>query len=236
VNQRISLQPTFVLHSRHYGDSSLILEALTQDYGRVSLLAKGHRKKIIGGPQVLSEMLVSWSGRGEMKTLTAAESVKSGGQLLGRQLYAALYINELLIRLLPKYDAHPQLFQHYRELIPELARRQDFEPLLRQFELHLLTELGYALDLSHDAIDGTEIEASSVYRFVLEQGLVPVNGNEKLGLNNFLGADIHAIAAADFSDIATRRAAKRLLRLALAPLLGPRPLKSRELFSQRKAL
>jgi DNA repair protein RecO (recombination protein O) len=234
VNQRVSLQPAFVLHSRQFGDSSLILEVLTKDFGRVSLLAKGYRKKIVGGPQIFTEMLVSWSGRGEMKTLTTAETVKSAGQLIGRQLYAALYINEILVRLLPKYDAHPQMFQYYQRLIPELARQQDFEPVLRGFELHLLAELGYALNLSHNAIDGTKIEPNRVYRYVSEQGLVPVDVADKTNTETFLGADIQAIVTADYRDIATRRAAKRLVRLALAPLLGARPLKSRELFSQRQ--
>lgn len=238
MNARVSLQPVFVLHNRYYGDSSLILEALTRDYGRVSLLAKGYRKKPGNTLQVLAELLVSWSGRGELKTLTAVESPKASSNLAGRQLYAALYVNELLMRLLPKHDAHPQVFACYQTLLSQLASQEDFEPVLREFELHLLADLGYALNLSADAVNAEPLQSESVYRYVNEEGFFLLIGNNSEGSkgDHFLGVDILAIAAGDYTKLETRRAAKRLMRLALAPLLGTKPLKSRELFAQVSTL
>ena len=232
MQQRITLQPTFILHSRHYGDTSLILEAFTRDYGRMTLVAKGYRKKRQHDAKPFSLLLVSWTGRGEMKTLTAAESSNTCALPAGRQLYAALYVNEVLQRLLPKNDAHPTLFDYYCQLIPNLAVQQDFEPQLRQFELQLLSELGYALDLRCNASDGGAIEPRTYYRYVSEAGFFPDSGNQANNRESFLGEDLLAIGAGDFSTLEVRRAAKRLSRLALAPLLGGRPLKSRELFYQ----
>ena len=236
MNARVSLQPVFVLHNRQYGDSSLILEVLSRDYGRLSLVAKGYRKKHGNTLQVFAALLVSWTGRSELKTLTAAETQTSINNLAGRQLYAALYVNELLIRLLPKHDAHPQIFEYYQTLLPALAREQDFEPVLRSFELHLLADLGYAINLSGDALNGDPLQSDAVYRYVNEEGfyLSIVSGSESAKADHFLGADILAIGMGDYTKLETRRAAKRLMRLALAPLLGNKPLKSRELFAQTK--
>jgi len=232
MNSRVSLQPAFILHSRHYGDSSVILELLTQDFGRISVLAKGFRKKRGVVLQSYTNQLVSWSGRGEMKTLTAIENRSTSPNLLGQQLYAALYVNEILLRLLPKFDPHPELFAYYEIFIPTLAQSHDLEAKLRLFEYKLLSELGYALNLQQDCAAGEMIDANQCYRFIPESGFFPVIETEISGADLFLGAELQAIAAGEFQDQSVRRSAKRLSRLALAPLLGNRPLKSRELFYQ----
>jgi len=229
---RVNLQPSYILHSRHYGDTSLILDLFSRDFGRLAVVAKGYRSKRQHSAHPFSALLTSWSGRGEMKTLISFENTKPSPALSGRQLYAALYINEILQRLLPKNDPHPTLFDYYQELLPNLVALQDFEPLLRQFELRLLSELGYALDLSCDAADYNAIQPSKRYRYVPETGFYGTTNSEDNNQDIFFGEDLLAIAASDFSTLAVRRAAKRLSRMALAPLLGGRPLKSRELFYQ----
>ena len=232
MTQRVTLQPGFILHSHHYGDSSLIVEAFSQDYGRINLLAKGYRKKRPNALQPYCPLLLSWSGRGELKTIIAVETNGPQPGLQGNQLFAAFYLNEILQRLLPKFDAHPQLFHYYQGLLSALAATADFEPLLRQFELTLLRELGYALDLTSDANDGTAIQAHSAYRYLPEHGFLKVAESEKSTEGIFVGSDLLAIAANQLNTLDIRRAAKRLTRLALSPLLGNKPLKSRELFKQ----
>ena len=81
VNQqshRVSLQAAFILHGRDFRDTSRLLDVFTQDFGRVSLVAKGarsSRSKLQGILQPFSPLVISWSGKGEVQTLTVAESV-----------------------------------------------------------------------------------------------------------------------------------------------------------------
>ena len=232
MDARIALQPAFVLHNRQYGDSSLIVEVFTKDFGRISLLAKGYRsqKKRSQNLQAFSELTLSWSGRGELKTLTAIESSISKGIFVGARLYAGLYVNELLMRLLQKSDAHPEIYRDYCQLLSELHAENDAEPYLRRFEFRLLAELGYAIDCQSEAESGDDIRSGQVYRYIADQGFYPIADSGEQKREAFMGEDLLLIARGDFSSLSSKRAAKRLVRLAMAPHLGSKPLKSRELF------
>ncbi len=229
---RVALQPCFVLHGRQYGDTSLIVELFTKDYGRVSLLAKGYRsqKKRSQNLQAFNELMVSWQGRGELKTLTAIESSIVPKQLVGVRLYSGLYVNELLMRLLQKADAHSELYQDYANLLYDIHSDKDIEISLRKFEFKLLAELGYALDCEMEADTDQKIQADQVYRYIADQGFFPAANYDQQKREMFVGEDLLNIAAGKFESLASKRAAKRLVRLALAPHLGDKPLKSRELF------
>ncbi len=229
---RVALQPCFVLHSRQYGDTSLIVELFTKDYGRISLLAKGYRsqKKRSQNLQAFNELMVSWQGRGELKTLTAIESSIVPKQLVGVRLYSGLYVNELLMRLLQKADAHSELYQDYANLLYDIHSDKDIEISLRKFEFKLLAELGYALDCEMEADTDQKIQADQVYRYIADQGFFPAANYDQQKREMFVGEDLLNIAAGKFESLASKRAAKRLVRLALAPHLGDKPLKSRELF------
>ena len=180
-------------------------------------------------------MAVAWSGRSALKNLTRAESLPTQPGLLGgRALYAGFYANELLLRLLPEADPHPRLYRIYQFLLEELAVQTrsgggDVEPQLRRFELGLLGELGYGLCLDRTA-GGDAVEADAGYHFVAGLGLVPVEAGGNSPGEPLRGRDLLAMAANDYRDVQVRRCAKRLLRAALAEQLGPRPLRSRELF------
>ena len=116
-------QPAFVLHRRAYRESSLLLDLLTRDFGRVGAVVRGARGAGRGQGfccQPLGALLVSWSGRGELKTLTAVERIGNAAEIGGERLYSALYVNEILVRLLPQHDAHPLLFDAYARLLAEL--------------------------------------------------------------------------------------------------------------------
>src|SRR5690606_14294657 len=148
----------------------------------------------------------------------------------GQALFGGLYLNELLIRLLPAEDAHPALFEHYLATLPALAAHRPLEPLLRAFEWRLLGELGYGFALETD-IAGRPVEPRRLYRLLPDAGLEPVESFQP-GL--FSGAELLAMAEADWQVPGALAAAKRLMRQALAPHLAGRPLVSRELFMNMK--
>ena len=116
-SHRVSLQPAFILHGRDFRNTSRLLDVFTLDYGRVTLVAKGvrtSRSKLQGVLEPFSPLIISWSGKGDVQTLTGAESVKNSISLLGKQVMSAYYINELLQRLMTVHDPHSDLFEIYR--------------------------------------------------------------------------------------------------------------------------
>lgn len=229
---RIERQPAFVLHRRAYRESSLLLDVLTRDHGRIGLVARSARASKKGQGSLLQpfqSLLVSWSGRGDLKTLTAVERAEGLPLIAGERLYSALYINELLVRALAAADAHEPVFEAYAALLPGLAESPDHEPLLREFELRLLRELGYALDLAYEASGGECLEPAAHYAFDPAMGFVP-QPVDLDATHAFPGWALLSIGRGDYADVRTRKLAKRLLREALAAAVGDRPLRSREYF------
>lgn len=234
---RIERQPAFVLHARPYRESSLLLELLTRDHGRVGAVARSARASRKGLGSVLQpfqSLLVSWAGRGELKTLTAAERWHPLPPVSGERLFSALYLNELLLRALAPQDPHPPIYEAYAALLPGLADAPEIESLLRGFELGLLRELGYALDLCFEADTGEVLEPQGSYVFDPGSGFLRLRGTDTAE-DAYPGWALAAIAGADYGDPRTRALAKRLLREALVPVLGERPLRSREYFRRPRA-
>jgi DNA repair protein RecO (recombination protein O) len=236
---RVALQQAYVLHTRAYRDSSLLVELFTRDHGRISMVAKGvkggARRKTTGGSQVallqpFVPLLCSWSGRSGLKTSTGCEARGVAPGLSGRRLYCGLYLNELLSRLLHHYDAHEDLYDLYEESLQGLARDTAFDVLLRRFEYQLLEALGYGFDFTQEGPSGRAVSASGWYEFHAEQGLVAAAPQPNGDMPRFSGADLLAIARSDFTTTQVGKTAKRLMRQALATHLGGKPLKSRELF------
>jgi DNA repair protein RecO (recombination protein O) len=233
---RVDRQPAFVLHRRSYRETSLLLDLLTRDFGRVGVVARGARGSRRGpGPacQPFRPLVVSWSGRADLKTLTAVESVAAAPPIAGERLYSALYVNEVLVRALPQHDAHVRLFAAYAALLPELAATADVEPRLRGFEMLLLRELGYGLEFDRDGVTGGVLEPAGTYAFTPSVGFSAVH--EDPSVPRYPGWALAEIGREDFTRPQTRRYAKRLMREALAELLGHRPLRSRAYFLARPA-
>lgn len=233
INERVSLQPGYILHSRPYRDTSAMLEILTAEFGRLSLVAKGARRPSRKGGgsslQPFQPLLVSFSGRSDLKTLTAAETVGDAAALRGERLYSGLYLNELLVRLLHRHDPHPQLFAAYSSALKGLAAHGALDGLLRRFELALLEGLGYRLGFESCGASGEAIEGGTHYRFDADVGLVRCSPAHSQGASLYDGKSLLLMAAGEF-DGEARHAAKRLLREALAVHLGDKPLNSRSLF------
>lgn len=232
---RVEVQPAYVLHTRSYRDSSLLVELLSRDYGRVSLVAKGAKpgtRKKAGKPlQPFTPILASWLGKNSLKTLTQREMTSAIPALLGDSLYSGLYINELLIRVLQHEDPHPSLFDLYHRTLLSLGDERPVDVTLRHFELGLLEDLGYGIDLTTDSANGEPIIESRDYHYINQVGLVPIQGNVENVSASFRGKDLCQMAAGQYND-EVRQCAKRLLRQALAPLVGDKPLNSRSLFEQ----
>ena len=231
---KVSLQPGYILHSRAYRDTSALLEVFTPEHGRVSVVARGARRKARGGSggallQLFQPLLVSFTGRGELKTLTDREPAGKAYALRGDRLFSGLYINELLVRLLHRYDAHPTLFAGYGEALLELSSDEPLETVLRRFELSLLEELGYSFDLRSDGQSGEAVREGGWYHYHGDHGLVERVGVLDAERPAYAGADLLAIADGRLEGTAAQTA-KRLLRQALASHLGEAPLRSRDLF------
>ncbi|MBA1272174.1 DNA repair protein RecO [Stutzerimonas azotifigens] len=225
----MTAQAAFVLHSRPYKESSALVDLFTPQ-GRLRAVLRSARGRAGSLARPFVPLEVELRGRSELKTLARLEGVGLAHWLDGDALFSGLYLNELLIRLLPAEDAHPDLFEHYAATLPALAAKRPLEPLLRAFEWRLLSELGYGFALDHD-IQGQPVAADGLYRLMPDAGLEPV-GQFQPGL--FQGAELLAMAEADWQSPGALAAAKRLMRQALAPHLGGRPLVSRELFMNLK--
>lgn len=234
---RVQLQPSWLLHSRPYRDSSLLLDVFTADCGRLGLVARGVRRRSRGGSlgahlQPFRPLLLSFSGRGELQQLTAVEAPGAALGLAGERLFSGLYLNELLVRLLQRQDPHPELFACYGLTLEALAEAGEVAPHLRAFENQLLDTLGYHLQPDIDASSGETVQADRCYHFDPESGLWPAGVAQPGGAPVYPGHHLLAMARGDYRG-AVARSAKGLLRQALAVHLGDRPLRSRELFRAR---
>jgi DNA repair protein RecO (recombination protein O) len=239
--QRIEQQPCFVLHSYPWRETSLIVELFARDHGRVALVAKGASRpysQLRGVLMAFQPLLVDWSGGGEVKTLVRAEW--QGGQplLSGRALLCGYYLNELLVRLTAREDAHPALYAAYAAALHELARGAPLAPLLRRFELALLHELGYGTGLDAEADSGEPVQPGRDYLYIIERGPVALADATVSDTDAPLisGRSLLAMARGDFSALETLQQSKPLLRAVINHYLGGQPLQSRRVLKELQEL
>lgn len=236
----VYLQPAFILQQRKYRETSLIIDVLTRDFGRISLLARGVRKaksKTAGMLQPFIPLLVSYFGKAELKTLTGVErlagSAPTSGthpiqpfsEIKGLALYCGFYVNELVVCFLHKYDPHPEVFSDYGECLSALSLGINMEAALRLFELNLLEHAGYGLQLEHDD-NQRPIEPLKKYGFNVGQG--PVEAVDGV----FSGKTLQALSARELTDPQVLSEAKILMRTAIDVYLQGRELKSRAVINK----
>jgi DNA repair protein RecO (recombination protein O) len=228
---RVSAQPAYLIHTRAYRETSLIIDAFSENFGKVSLIAKGVRKKnsaTAAHLQPFRELSLSWQGRSELQTLTAVECIKAAEKLPGKAVFCGFYLNELLTFLLAKHDPHPDLYRYYKASLEHLKNPESQELALRYFELKLLEEIGYGLCLDSELSSGEEIVANQLYRYHPEEGATLLNsGNRDSAIHGETLLELHNRALNTSRSLFE---AKRLMRSIIGHRLGGRSLKSRELF------
>jgi DNA repair protein RecO (recombination protein O) len=229
--RRVQNEPVWLLHHRPYQDSSRILDLLSRDHGRLSLVARGSRSgksRLKGILRPFLPLQASWVSRSDLGTLTGAELRGAPTSLQGEALLSGYYANELLLHLVHRHDPQPEIFAIYGSTIESLSGGRNVAVKLRGFELDLLRLLGYALNLDHDTDTRAPLSAAQSYVYRPEQG--PAAAGDTSGSVTFSGSELIAIRERDFSRPETLRAAGRLLRDVIAFHLGGRELKSRRVF------
>ncbi|MFC5301116.1 DNA repair protein RecO [Azospira restricta] len=234
--QRVDAQPAWVLHAYPFRETSLIVEVFSRDHGRVALLARGARRPrsaLRGLLLAFQPLELGWAGKGEVQTLMKAEWVGGQPLLAGKALFCGYYLNELLLHLLPREDAHERLFAAYGETLRRFAdglREAD----LRRFEHALLAELGYGLTLTQDA-EGRPIDPEAHYAYEIERGATKLAqaGNSALSVR---GKTLLDLEHEDFSDPRSLQEAKQLMRALMAHYLGGQPLETRKIFMELQEL
>lgn len=241
----------YVLHSYPYRETSLVLQVWTERHGRFAVVAKGARRPRSAARGVLvpfQPLAFTWFGRGEVKTLKAAEPAGAALPLAGASLLSAFYLNELLLKLTHRDDPHERLWAAYDEAVGALRERsrrsagvpglvaaepgagesRAIEPVLRRFELALLRELGYAVELGRDAAGGAAIDAGREYWYVVERGPIPAEGAaERADAVRLSGLTLQHLARGEFDDPRTAGEAKSLMRRLIQHCLHGQELSTR---------
>lgn len=228
-SRRIEQQPAFLLHHRPFRDSSLLLDVLSRDHGRVMLVARGARgakSRLKGVLRPFLPLQMSWLSRLDLGTLTGAELYGRPLTLSGDLLLSGYYLNELILHFLHRHDSQPEVFAAYQQTVVSLASSSDPAPALRSFEIELLKLLGYAVQFDYEAMSHDALSATENYEFRVEQG--PVRVQRETGEMVFTGAMLIGIREHRFNDSDVLRAANRLLRNVINFHLGGKELKSRK--------
>jgi len=230
----VNAEPAYILHKRPYRETSQILEVFSRNHGRLSLMSKGSRSprsRTSGILQPFRPLLLSWYGRGEMPGLRGVDVADARPpQLIGKALMSALYLNELLVIMMHRNDVHEALFTDYHETLYTLQQTSRLEVILRNFEKNLLEQMGFGLNLVHDADSGEPVLADRHYAYHFEHGPVccqmgpsrqnpVISGSSLLAFNGGKLENPHSVAEI-----------KKLMRYVINSHLGSRKLKSRELF------
>jgi DNA repair protein RecO (recombination protein O) len=230
VGTRVTAQPAFVLHSYPYKETSLIVELLTRDFGRVALIAKGAKRphsQLRGVLQTFQPLSAGWAGKNELRTLTDADWVGGLLPLEKTALLCGFYLNELLVKLLARDDAHPRLFDHYVATLNQLAHNEPPPIVLRKFETALLKETGVAADLTRCADTRGRVKPGISYVVDPERGPRPAGDEDTAP--RVAGKTLLDMEREDYTDPATQAQSKQLMRFLLAHQLNGAPLNTRQI-------
>jgi len=248
TRRRIEHEPGYVLHSYPYKETSLLVETFSLRWGRVGLLARGARRPrsaMRGMLLAFHRLRLSWRASSELGTLTAVEWASGLPSLSGVALMCGFYLNELLLRLLPREDPHEALFDAYDGSLARLGEGQAPADVLRGFERRLLVELGYAPLLEQEAAGGGAVDPRQRYRYEPEfgpvrLGRVPLNGdgNSRLpsGICVVSGQTLLDVARDDYARAQTRDEARTLMRTLIAQRLAGQTLHTRNVLMELQDL
>lgn len=226
---RVTDQPGFVLHHYPYKETSLLIDVLCRDYGRITLVAKGAKRPhsaLRSVLQTFQPLLLAWTGKTALRTLTAAQWVGGMPPLEKKRLLCAWYVNELVIKLIPHHESHPTFFDHYVSTLTHLAHTTSLSTVLRQFEVGLLKAMGVLGDLSCCVQSRQPVLLKT--RYVVDPESGPIPATDENGLTVY-GKTLLDIEAGDYSDIITQQQSKALMRTLLTYHLHGAPLYTKQI-------
>ncbi|MGD9591998.1 MAG: DNA repair protein RecO [Candidatus Berkiella sp.] len=240
---KVELTHCYILHTRPFKDSSVLIECFSAQFGLVTLIAKGAKRpksRLQGLIQPFILLQMSWVGKSELKTLSCVEASVISPRLSGHKLLLGLYLNELMMRLLAHQDPHPALFTDYDNTLIALSHadnESEQQMILRQFELKLIAQLGYGIDLFQDAKTGAPISPELLYSYDPIIGMIEASSMGSLANELIVsGASLIALQTGHCENETQLREAKKLMRFVLAHYLGNKPLQSRKLFQHGRVL
>jgi DNA repair protein RecO (recombination protein O) len=223
---RVEAQPAFVLHARPWRETSLLVELLTRDHGRVGVVARGltgpKRHPLRAALQPLQAIRVDFLPRGELARLLQAEALDVAPAIAGEALMAAFYVNELVLRLTPRNDAAEAVFELYSRVRGELAGNGSLAWTLRRFERDLLDALGVGLPWDR-TVDDVPVAADARYRLDPSEGPI-LDGRRRS--DTVSGAALLALAGDEPPEPGLLSELRPALRAVLASHLGPAGLRS----------
>lgn len=234
LSEAQQLHRAWLLHRRPYKERSMIAELLVESIGRVAVVVQGvrtARSKYAAVLQPFHQLLVQFKGRGELKNLISAETTQLTF-LTGERLFCGFYLNELLMRAMIHGQPLEDIGTLYQHTLQQLSGDAPLQPILRQFEFTLLELSGYLPVLECDSNSGEALQAGQCYQLVQELGLIPCQHDEQ----GYSAELLLALAQQDFSNLSYYNGFKQLMRQLLVPLIGTKPLQSRELFQSRRII
>lgn len=230
---RVDKEPAYMLHSRAYRESSSLLEVFTPGYGRVGLVHKGGRRLAKRGSVMWAfcELSLSWTGRGELFTLTKSDVLTANGIRIPDRMICGLYLNELILHMIPRLLPSLELYRCYAKTVSMLNDTDDVALLLRKFEINLLHSTGYGLQLEYDAEHGTAIDPGAHYYYDCTRGPIRYSSPSiaEDARDRVSGRTLIWLRTLDGADKSVMREAKRLLRRVLDYHLQDKPVHTRSI-------
>lgn len=221
----------YVIHTRPYRETSMLVDFFTQGHGLVRGVVKGVRKPksaTRGLVQPFVPLNIAWRGAGGLVSIVQVESVGATPLLIGKRLISGLYMNELIQLLLSEGQEFSSLFVTYSHTLSLLAESSsDLAKSLRLFECHLLNDLGYGIDYTTDH-EGRLIQAEQYYRLSLEDGWIPCMSKDHAAI---LGGTLILLAQSNFESKEVLQLAKKINRVLIQHQLGGKTLQTRLLLS-----
>jgi DNA repair protein RecO (recombination protein O) len=227
---RIEGESAYVLHARAWRETSLLVEVLAAEHGRIGLVARGvrgpKRHVLRAALQPLQHVRIDAVQRGELAQLRAAEALDAAPVLSGEAAMAGFYLNELVLRLAPRGDPLPTLYGAYGEARGRLAG-PGLAWTLRRFERDLLEAIGVGFQFDVDG-DGEPIDPAARYRLDAEHGPRRLLSERGSGDRDATatGRALLALAGDHPPDADELAGLRRALRPVLLHHLGGRGLKS----------
>jgi DNA repair protein RecO (recombination protein O) len=231
-------EPAYVLHTYAFKETSLVVEIFSRNCGRLGLVARGARRPhspMRGLLMSFQPLSLGWGGKSELRTLYRAESVAGHVQLTGLNLMCGFYLNELVLKLLQREDAHERLYDAYERALAALRGELPPAWAVRTFEKDLLRELGYELLLERD-VNGEPIQPHARYTYVLDAGPRPIGEHERDLPVELSGATLIELAADNYRRPGALHESRALMRYVLGHYLGGQELHTRQLLREMQQL